>query len=66
VPNPLKPKDLDAAARERLGERTIALAEDVFALNDPQLAGLMRALMLRIGVVIARNLDEPAGEGRVQ
>ncbi|WP_156647636.1 hypothetical protein [Methylobacterium sp. Leaf87] len=57
---------MDAAAREQMGERTLALAEDIFTLADPHLDAIMRVLMLRVGRVIARNLDEPAGEGRVQ
>lgn len=59
-------KDLDVATRERLGERTLALAEDVFALGDPHLDVVMRDLMLRVGRVIALNLDAPPGGGRMQ
>lgn len=59
-------KDLDVATRERLGERTLALAEDVFALADPHLDAIMRELMLRVGQVIAGNLDAPSGGVRVQ
>nr|USU32867.1 hypothetical protein NG677_03985 [Methylobacterium sp. OTU13CASTA1] len=66
MPDKLKPKDLDAATRERLGEHTVVLAESVFALGDPHLDAIMRVLMLRVGRVIAKNLDEPAGKGRVQ
>lgn len=59
-------KDLDAATRERLGERMLALAEDVFALGDPHLDVVMRDLMLRVGRVITRNLDAPPGGSRAQ
>ncbi|MCJ2083534.1 hypothetical protein [Methylobacterium sp. J-090] len=55
--DPQDPEDLDAAARERLGERTPALAEDVFALKAPPLDAITRALMLRVGRVIEWNLD---------
>jgi hypothetical protein len=61
-----KPEDLDAETREHLGERTLVLAEDVFRLNDPHLDAIMRELMLRVGQMIAQNLDAAPGEGRVQ
>ena len=59
MPNPQDPKDLDFAIRERLGELTLALAEDVFAPGDPYLDAIMRDLMLRVGRVIAWNLEDP-------
>ncbi|TXM72823.1 hypothetical protein FV218_12520 [Methylobacterium sp. WL69] len=59
MPDPQDPKDLDVATRERLGELTLALAEDVFALRDPHLDAIMRDLMLQVGRVIARNLEDP-------
>jgi hypothetical protein len=57
--DPQDPKDLDIATRERLGELTLALAEDVFALGDPYPDAIMRDLMLRVGRVIAWNLEDP-------
>jgi hypothetical protein len=60
-----KPEDLDAQTRAHLGERTLVLAEDVFRLNDPHLDAIMRELMLRVGRLIARDLDKPAGCDRV-
>lgn len=62
MPGSREPNNLDAATRERLGERTLALAEMVFAIGDPHLAELMRALMLEAGRMIARNLDDAQSE----
>jgi hypothetical protein len=59
-------EDLDTETREQLGERTLALAEDVFRLNDPHLDAIMRELMLQVGKVIAQNLDAPVSGDRVQ
>ncbi|MDO9428483.1 MAG: hypothetical protein Q7T93_16825 [Methylobacterium sp.] len=59
MPDSQEPKDLDAVTRERLGERTLALAEDVFAIGDQYLDAVMRDLMLQVGRVIARNLEDP-------
>lgn len=64
--NPRELKDLDVAARERLDEHTLALAEDVFALGDPRLDAVIRDLMQSIGRVIAWNLDEPSSGGQLQ
>lgn len=66
MPDSQEPKDLDATTRERLGQVTLALAEDIFAIGDPDLDAIMRTLMLRVGRVIARNLDEPQGGGWAQ
>lgn len=56
-----KPISLDAETRERLGECTLALAEEIFRIGDPHLIQQMRELMLQIGRVIARNFEPEDG-----